>query len=77
MSEASQTMNDAKSTVVMEFSTVQKVVQLVDDSEINPSRIAFKEVILKDTKGAKREDHKTEQIFQSNGKHFMVTGKSS
>jgi len=77
MSEASQTMNDTKSTVVMEFSTVQKVVQVVDnDSEVNPPRIAFKEVILKDMTG-KKNDHKTEQIFTNNNSNFMVTGKSS
>jgi len=77
MSEASQTVNDTKSTVVMEFSTVQKVVQVVDnDSEVNPPRIAFKEVILKDMTG-KKNNHKTEQIFTSNDNNFMVTGKSS
>ncbi|KAL2712527.1 hypothetical protein V1478_018050 [Vespula squamosa] len=32
ISEASHTTNDTKSTVVMEFSTVQKIVQLVDNN---------------------------------------------
>ncbi|KAL0129676.1 hypothetical protein PUN28_001739 [Cardiocondyla obscurior] len=36
LSKASQTINDIKSTIVMEFTTVQKVVQIVDvDSNIN------------------------------------------
>jgi len=51
MSEASQTINDTKSTVVMEFSTVQKVVQIVDnDLDINSVRTPFKEIVIqKDT----------------------------
>jgi len=47
MSEASQTINDTKSTIVMEFSTVQKVVQIVDnDLDINSVRTPFKEIVI-------------------------------
>lgn len=65
MSEASQTINDTKSTVVMEFSTVQKVVQIVDDSDVNSKRPPFKDIIQKDTTDRKR-DYNVEQNFESN-----------
>ncbi|XP_070155709.1 uncharacterized protein [Polyergus mexicanus] len=66
MSEASQTLNDTKSTVVMEFSTVQKVVQIVDDSDVNPMRPPFKDIVIqKDTMDRKR-DCNVEQNFESN-----------
>lgn len=64
MSEASQTINDTKSTVVMEFSTVQKVVQIVDaDSDINSTRAPFKEIVIQ--KAGKKHDHNVEQNFEA------------
>lgn len=66
MSEASQTLNDTKSTVVMEFSTVQKVVQIVDDSDVNSTRPPFKDIVIqKDTIDRKR-DYNVEQNFENN-----------
>lgn len=67
MSEASQTINDTKSTVVMEFSTVQKVVQIVDnDSDVNSIRPPFKDIVIqKDTTDRKR-DYNVEHNFESN-----------
>lgn len=65
MSEASQTINDTKSTVVMEFSTVQKVVQIVDaDSDIN-SRAPFKEIVIPKDAANKKRDHIVEQNFEA------------
>ncbi|RLU26092.1 hypothetical protein DMN91_002255 [Ooceraea biroi] len=79
LSEASQTVNDTKSTIVMEFSTVQKVVQIVDnDSEINPPRVSLKDVISrKNTAKNKKCNDNVEQSFVTNGNSFMVTGKNS
>ncbi|KAL6445565.1 hypothetical protein ACFW04_000837 [Cataglyphis niger] len=66
MSEASQTLNDTKSTVVMEFSTVQKIMQIVDDSDVNSTRPPFKDIVIqKDTIDGKRDYH-VEQNFESN-----------
>lgn len=68
MSEASQTANDTKSTVVMEFSTIQKVVQIVDnDGDANPARVPFKDsiVIHKDATNRKY-DCSAEQNFATN-----------
>lgn len=67
MSEASQTINDTKSTVVMEFSTVQKVVQIVDnDSDVNSIRPPFKDIVIqKDTTDRKR-DYNVEHNFEGN-----------
>ncbi|XP_014469501.1 PREDICTED: uncharacterized protein LOC106741738 [Dinoponera quadriceps] len=63
-SEASQTVNDAKSTVVMEFSTVQKVVQIVDnDSDVNPARAPFKEIVIQKDTTDKKYDYNVEQNF--------------
>lgn len=59
MSEASQTANDAKSTVVMEFSTVQKIVQIVDnnDCDINPVRPSFKDTVVQRDTADKRYNY--------------------
>lgn len=66
MSEASQTINDTKSTVVMEFSTVQKVVQIVDaDSEINSTRAPFKEIVVQKDTADKKRDYNVEQNFKA------------
>ncbi|XP_033341349.2 uncharacterized protein LOC117229183 [Megalopta genalis] len=44
MSEASQTGTEAKSAVVMEYSTVQKIVQILDDtSDLDATRIAIRD----------------------------------
>jgi len=67
MSEASQTINDTKSTVVMEFSTVQKVVQIVDnDSDINSVRAPFKEIVIQKDITDKKRDYNIEQNFEAN-----------
>ncbi|XP_067209493.1 uncharacterized protein [Linepithema humile] len=67
MSEASQTINDTKSTVVMEFSTVQKVVQIVDnDSDINSARIPLKDIVVKKDTANKKRDYNIEQNFGTN-----------
>jgi len=67
MSEASQTINDTKSTVVMEFSTVQKVVQIVDnDSDINSVRAPFKEIVIQKDMTDKKRDYNIEQNFEAN-----------
>lgn len=58
----------------MEFSTVQKVVQIVDnDSETAPPRISFKDIVIqqKDT-AVKKRDRNAEQTFVSNDKNSMV-----
>ncbi|XP_011165429.1 uncharacterized protein LOC105199853 [Solenopsis invicta] len=62
MSEASQTVNDTKSTVVMELSTVQKIVQIVDDnSHINSARAPFKEIVSQKDTADKKRDYNVEQ----------------
>jgi len=67
MSEASQTINDTKSTVVMEFSTIQKVVQIVDnDSDINSMRAPFKEIVIQKDIIDKKRDYNIEQNFEAN-----------
>lgn len=67
MSEASQTINDTKSTVVMEFSTVQKVVQIVDnDLDINSVRAPFKEIVIQKDIADKKRDYNVEQNFKAN-----------
>lgn len=66
MSEASQTINDAKSTVVMEFSTVQKVVQIVDDSDINSSLAPLKDIVIHKDAVTKKYDRSTERNFETN-----------
>ncbi|KZC05923.1 hypothetical protein WN55_06098 [Dufourea novaeangliae] len=44
MSEASQTANDTKSAVVMEYSTVQKILQIVDDAnDLDVTKLAIKD----------------------------------
>ncbi|XP_031842880.1 uncharacterized protein LOC116431498 [Nomia melanderi] len=44
MSEASQTANEAKSAVVMEYSTVQKIVQILDDTtDLNATKLAIRD----------------------------------
>ncbi|KYN23351.1 hypothetical protein ALC57_04225 [Trachymyrmex cornetzi] len=67
ISEASQTINDTKSTVVMEFSTVQKVVQIVDnDLDINTLRTPFKEIAIQKDTSDKKRDYNVEQNFEAN-----------
>ncbi|KAG7190771.1 hypothetical protein KM043_006842 [Ampulex compressa] len=47
-SEASQTANDTKPAVLMEYSTVQKVVQLVDnDSDLATAQMAINNLVAK------------------------------
>ncbi|XP_077278788.1 uncharacterized protein LOC143906522 [Temnothorax americanus] len=66
MSEASQTINDTKSTIIMEFSTVQKVVQIVDaDSDVNSTQAPFKEIIIQKNTADKKRDHNVEQNFEA------------
>lgn len=66
-SEASQTVNDTKSTVVMEFSTVQKVMQILDnDSDVNPARAPFKEIVIQKDATDKKYDYNVEQNFATN-----------
>jgi len=60
MSEASQTINDTKSTIVMEFSTVQKVVQIVDDSDVNSTRPPFKDIVIQKDATDKKRDYNVE-----------------
>lgn len=64
-SEASQTVNDTKSTVVMEFSTVQKVVQIVD-SDVNSTRGPFQEIVIPKNTTDKKYDYNVEQNFATN-----------
>ncbi|XP_036143957.1 uncharacterized protein LOC114254869 [Monomorium pharaonis] len=46
-SEASQTINNTKSTIVMELSTVQKIMQIVDNNpHINTTQASFKEIVI-------------------------------
>lgn len=67
MSEASQTINDTKSTIVMEFSTVQKVVQIVDnDSDVNSMRPLFKDIVIQKDTTNRKHDHNVEHNFDSN-----------
>lgn len=66
MSEASQTINDTKSTVVMEFSAVQKVVQIVDDSDVNSTRPSLMDIIIQKNTTDKKRDYHVEQKFESN-----------
>lgn len=67
MSEASQTINDTKSTVVMEFSTIQKVVQIIDnDPDINSARAPFKELVIQKDTTDKKRDYNAEQNFEAN-----------
>lgn len=48
MSEASQTTNDPKSAVVMEYSTVQKIVQILDnDADLIATKMAMKDLNAK------------------------------
>lgn len=66
MSEASQTINDTKSKVVMEFSTVQKVVQIVD-SDVNSAQILpLKDIVVRNDSANKKRDYSVEQNFETN-----------
>ncbi|XP_053977701.1 uncharacterized protein LOC128875820 isoform X1 [Hylaeus volcanicus] len=57
MSEASQTVNDGKSAVVMEYSTVQKIVQILDDdTDLNATKLAIKELNAKQNGEEKKSD---------------------
>lgn len=65
MSEASQTINDTKSTVVMELSTVQKIVQIVDNNpHINSAPV--KEIVIQKDTADKKRDYNVEQNFKAN-----------
>ncbi|XP_011702707.1 PREDICTED: uncharacterized protein LOC105458837 isoform X2 [Wasmannia auropunctata] len=67
LSAASQTINDTKSTIVMEFSTVQKLVQIVDnDPDINSARAPFKEIVIQKDTADKKHDNNIEQNFEAN-----------
>lgn len=60
MSEASQTLNDTKSTV-------QKVVQIVDnDSDINSARIPLTDIVIKKDTANKKRSYNIEQNFGTN-----------
>ncbi|CAK9795284.1 hypothetical protein ANTPLA_LOCUS313 [Anthophora plagiata] len=56
MSEASQTTNDARSAVVMEYSTVQKIVQILDnDTDLTATKLAIKDLNAKQNVEEKKE----------------------
>lgn len=51
----------------MEFSTVQKVVQIVDnDSDVNSARAPFKEIVIRKDATNKKYDYNVEQNFAAN-----------
>ncbi|XP_076650280.1 uncharacterized protein LOC143357644 [Halictus rubicundus] len=57
MSEASQTGNEAKSAVVMEYSTVQKIVQILDDNtDLNATKMAIRNFNAKHNPDRKMQD---------------------
>ncbi|XP_017752774.1 PREDICTED: uncharacterized protein LOC108545587 [Eufriesea mexicana] len=55
MSEASQTTNDTKSAVVMEYSTVQKIVQILDDTDLVATKMVMKDLNNKQNLEEKKE----------------------
>ncbi|XP_078032536.1 uncharacterized protein LOC144467553 [Augochlora pura] len=59
MSEASQTGAEAKSAVVMEYSTVQKIVQILDDtSDLDATKIA-----IRDFNARHNSERKIQQLY--------------
>lgn len=51
----------------MEFSTVQKIVQIVDnDPDINSARAPFKEIVIQKDTADKKHDYNVEQNFETN-----------
>ncbi|XP_076630608.1 uncharacterized protein LOC143346420 [Colletes latitarsis] len=62
MSEASQTANERKSAVVMEYSTVQKIVQILDnDSDLTATKLAIRDFNAKQTVEEKKPDAKVNE----------------
>ncbi|CAL7938015.1 unnamed protein product [Xylocopa violacea] len=61
MSEASQTANEAKPAVVMEYSTVQKIVQILD----NDTDLAATKLAIKDLNAKQNVDEKKDYIVES------------
>ncbi|XP_076395317.1 uncharacterized protein LOC100874984 [Megachile rotundata] len=74
MSEASQTVNDTKSAVVMEYSTVQKIVQILeDDVDLSATRMAIKEFNNKHHHDDKKLEQHVEEKFETVTVHVPVT----
>lgn len=68
MSEGSQAVNDTKSMIIIEFSTVQKVVQIADnDPDIHSARAPFKEIIIQKDTADKKRDYDVEQNLEAAG----------
>ena len=62
MSEASQTANaDPKSAVVMEYSTVQKIVQIVD----NDTDLAATKMVLRDVNARQNAEERKDSMIES------------
>ena len=62
MSEASQTANaDPKSAVVMEYSTVQKIVQIID----NDTDIAATKMAMRDVSGRQNAEERKDSMIES------------
>ncbi|KOC70982.1 hypothetical protein WH47_04968 [Habropoda laboriosa] len=68
MSEASQTPNDAKSAVVMEYSTVQKIVQILD----NDTDLAGTKLVIKDLNAKQNVDEKKELMIEPQLEPLLV-----
>ncbi|XP_076241412.1 uncharacterized protein LOC143183647 [Calliopsis andreniformis] len=65
MSEASQTGYEPKSAVVMEYSTVQKIVQILDnDTDMTATKLAIKDLNAKEYVEDKKADSGTEAKFE-------------
>lgn len=60
MSEASQTTNDTKSAVVMEYSTVQKIVQILD----NDNDLVATKMVIKDLNNRQNIEEKKEPTIE-------------
>nr|XP_034179969.1 uncharacterized protein LOC117604213 [Osmia lignaria] len=70
MSEASQTANEARSAVVMEYSTVQKIVQILDnDVNLSATRMAIREMNPKHH----TDEKKVQQILEEKSEPESVT----
>lgn len=65
MSEASQTANEGRSAVVMEYSTVQKIVQILDnDVDLSATRMAIREMNPKHHNDEKKIQQTLEEKFE-------------
>lgn len=66
MSEASQTGKEPKSAVVMEYSTVQKIVQILDDdTDLTATKFAIRDLNPKEYVGEKKMNSGTEAKLET------------